>query len=98
MRVKILLQTAFLALGVFSYPLTSLGQASSGQVSSDYKIGASDVLIIDLVGEKDLPHEFPVSGNGTITYPFLDQVSVAGKTSAEIRDILTAMLDKDYFV
>jgi len=68
------------------------------QASSDYKIVPSDVLVIEIVGEEKLAKEFRVSLNGTISFPFLDTVTVAGKTAAEIKEELTEMLDRDYFV
>lgn len=76
----------------------AINTARSQGNSSDYKISPLDILVIDLVGEKDLPREFRVSRTGTIDYPYLTQVEVAGKTTAEIKDLLTELLDKDYFV
>lgn len=71
---------------------------SYSQAGSDYKIAPLDVLVIDLVGEKDLQREFRVSRTGTIDYPYVEKVEVAGKTTSEVKDVLTALLDKDYFV
>jgi polysaccharide biosynthesis/export protein VpsN len=71
---------------------------SYSQGGSDYKIAPLDILVIDLVGEKDLQREFRVSRTGTIDYPYLEKVEVAGKTTSEVKDTLTELLDKDYFV
>ena len=71
---------------------------SFSQEGSDYKISPGDILLIDLVGEKDLTREFRVSRTGTIDYPYIETVEVAGKTTAGIKDLLTKLLDKDYFV
>jgi polysaccharide export outer membrane protein len=71
---------------------------SRAQVGSDYKIAPNDVIVIDVFGEKDLSREFRVSKTGTINYYFLKEVQVAGKTTTEVRQMLTEMLDKDYLV
>jgi protein involved in polysaccharide export with SLBB domain len=68
------------------------------QVRSDYKIAPNDIIIIDVFGEKDFSREFRVSATGTINYYFLKEVKVAGKTTSEVREMLTEMLDKDYLV
>src|SRR5687767_1001595 len=69
-----------------------------GQVRSDYRIAPNDIIVIDVFGEKDLSKEFRVSGTGTINYYFLGEVTVAGKTTSEVRDALTADLNRDYLV
>jgi polysaccharide biosynthesis/export protein VpsN len=68
------------------------------EAGPDYKISPEDILVIQVVGEKDLPTEFRVSGSGTIDFPFLKQVEVAGKTPAEVKQKITELLDKDYLV
>ena len=68
------------------------------QVLSDYKITANDTIIIDVFGEKELSREFRVSATGTINYYFLGEVKVAGKTTAEVRELLNEELNRDYLV
>ena len=68
------------------------------QARSDYKIAPNDVIVIDVFGEKDFSREFRVSQSGTINYYFLKEVRVAGKTTSEMREMLTVLLDKDYLV
>jgi len=68
------------------------------QARFDYKIVPNDVIIIDVFGEKDFSREFRVAQTGTINYFFLKEVKVAGKTTAEVRGMLTEMLNKDYLV
>jgi polysaccharide biosynthesis/export protein VpsN len=84
-----------LALAIAGQLALSSGYA---QVRSDYKIAPHDIIIIDIFGEKDLSREFRVSATGTINYFFLGEVSVAGKTTTEVRDELTKLLDADYLV
>jgi polysaccharide export outer membrane protein len=65
---------------------------------ADRKIAPQDILNILIVGEKDLPIEFPVSATGTIFFPFLESVEVKDKTPAEVAAIIKEALAKDYFV
>lgn len=62
------------------------------------KIAGNDLLVITIVGEKDLQTEFRVSTSGTIQFPFIDEVSVVGMTPSELRANLRGLLMKDYFV
>lgn len=71
---------------------------SRAQVGSDYKIAPSDVLVIEVIGERDLTKEFRVSRTGEISFPYLDSVTVVGKTVVEIKELITELLDKDYIV
>lgn len=64
----------------------------------DYKIAAQDIIVVDVVGEKDLSREFRVSSSGTITFPWLGNVEVKNKTPAEVETLLREGLDKDYLV
>jgi polysaccharide export outer membrane protein len=68
------------------------------QVRSDYQIAPNDIIIVDVFGEKDLSREFRVSATGTINYYFLGEVKVSGKTTAEVRELLTEELNRDYLV
>ena len=64
----------------------------------DYKIAALDVLVIDVVNEKDLPKEFKVTAKGEIPFPYLENIKVAGFTAEEIQNELKEKLQKDYLV
>ena len=71
---------------------------ASAQALSDYKIAPNDIIIVDVFGEKDLSREFRVSATGTINYYFLGEVKVAGRTTAEVRELLIQELNRDYLV
>jgi len=62
------------------------------------RIASNDILSITIVGERDLQTEFRVSSGGSIQFPFLEEVNVAGLTPAELRAQLRDLLQKDYFV
>jgi len=74
-------------------------QAPVETVEVDRKIAALDIIVVDVVGEKDLTNkEFRVSSSGTITYPFLGSLEVKGKTPAELETMIRDQLGKDYIV
>jgi len=64
----------------------------------DHKIAPLDIIMIDVVGEKDLSKELLVSSSGTITFPFLGSIEVKSKTPAEVEKLLKEKLGKDYLV
>jgi len=84
----------FVALDGRSDEDASRNEAAEG----DHKIAPLDVIMIDVVGEKDLSKELRVSTSGTITFPFLGSIEVKGKTPAEVESLLKEKLEKDYLV
>src|ERR1051325_1005077 len=86
---------AFLfAIGLMVSP--AFGQAED--LSADYKVSPQDTLVIAVVGEKDLTQDCRVNTSGTISFAWLSNVEVAGKTAAEIEQHIRKLLDKDYLV
>src|ERR1051325_7012111 len=67
-------------------------------LNPDYKVCPQDTLVIAVVGEKDLTQDCRVNTSGTISFAWLSNVEVAGKTSAEVEQYLRKLLDKDYLV
>ena len=64
----------------------------------DRKISPSDVIIVEVFGEKELSGEHRVQQSGTITYPLLGEVEVAGKTPGQVSRLLQQKLQADYLV
>lgn len=90
----------FLRLGAFVFALFlsfSLSTAQ-GQVSAQYKIAPQDILIIDVVGEKELMREVRVGADGKVSFAWFSDIGVTGKTIAEVEKEIRDMLDKDYIV
>jgi protein involved in polysaccharide export with SLBB domain len=72
---------------------------ATADVSGDYKLSASDVILVTVFMEKDLSGEFRVSGNGEITFPLLVAVKVTGRTPAEVeKDIRERLINEDFMV
>jgi polysaccharide export outer membrane protein len=83
----------FAAVVLFS-PIAARGDDSL----VDYKISPNDILSINVIGERDLLQDCRVTSSGMITYAWLSNVEVAGKTSAEVEQVLRKLLDQDYLV
>ena len=62
-------------------------------------LGPGDLFEVSLVGEKDLPKEFRVQPDGTIDFPYLDRLTVAGLEPQQIEELLkTNLIDKKILV
>ncbi len=72
-------------------PATAKPQ-SPPQASSTYVIGATDVLKIRVFGEDQYNGDYNVDGDGSITFPLLGRIAVAGKTTRQIEEDLTKAL------
>jgi polysaccharide export outer membrane protein len=64
--------------------------------SSAYLVGPNDVLGIKVLGEAELSSTYAVDSDGTIRFPFLDRVPVAGKSVQEIEFALTKLLSEGF--
>jgi polysaccharide biosynthesis/export protein VpsN len=88
--------------------LALLGMASTWAADGDgterleellgYRVGVGERLNILVVGEEDLTVSLPIGEYGTIFYPLLGELTVAGLTVAEIGALVTKKLKGDYLV
>jgi len=62
--------------------------------SSDYVIGSDDVLHISVWKEPDLTETLPVRPDGKISMPLLNDITAAGLTPLQLRDVITERLRK----
>ena len=66
---------------------------------TNYTLNAGDTIRIYVYGEPDLTFQSLLIGqNGRISYPFLGELKVAGKTAAQVQDQLTTGLKPDYLI
>jgi protein involved in polysaccharide export with SLBB domain len=61
-------------------------------VERNTTLGPGDLLTIEVVGEKELPKEYQVFSDGTIEFPYLDKVPVAGLEPHQVVDTIKAKL------
>jgi polysaccharide export outer membrane protein len=57
----------------------AFAQDTAPPAAPDYVVGASDVLMVTVWKQVDLTGKFEVAKDGTIAFPLLGRVQVAGK-------------------
>lgn len=70
----------------------------TGVAASNYALKANDEIEIRVFRNSELDGTRRISKDGTINFPLLGIVNVAGKTTYEAAAHLAALLDKDYLV
>ena len=76
-------------------PVVAPRPAGSPVVSSEtYQLSPGDIIYVSVEGEELLTRECQVNGAGTISYPMLGDVPVAGLTSAGLQAALQEGLQK----
>jgi polysaccharide export outer membrane protein len=51
-------------------------------------VGPGDVFEVSVLGEKEIPKEFRVQPDGTVDFPYLDRIVVAGLEPQQIEELL----------
>lgn len=72
-------------------------QAQSNSLN-DYTLGSGDVVKIEVFGQADLTFETRLSNVGIISYPFLGDIRLSGKTVDEIESLIDDGLRGDYLI
>ena len=79
--------------------LLSISQTVIAAGSSlQYKLGTGDMVRIQVYDEEDLYLEARVSDSGTISYPFLGELTVSLSTPAELESFISEKLKGDYLI
>jgi len=63
-----------------------------------YRVGISDTLAVEAFTHDEITGDFTVEEDGTITFPLLGPVEVAGLTTSQVSRVLEGLLEKDYYV
>jgi polysaccharide biosynthesis/export protein len=71
-------------------------QPAPAAFNATYQIGASDVLSVKVFNEDPLSNKYVVDSDGSITFPLIGRVQVAGKTTREVEEHLTKLLQPEY--
>jgi polysaccharide export outer membrane protein len=64
--------------------------------NQEYKVGANDVLEVSIYDQPDLSRKITVLQDGTINFPLIGSIQVAGKSVSEISELIRELLEKDY--
>lgn len=89
-RLKAFLVWAMLLVSPMSF--------AEGKGLSDYPLGSGDLLSIQVFGEEDLSIEVRLSDAGTVSYPFLGELRVAGKSISQLSELIRSRLADGYLV
>ena len=73
-------------------PFGTQGKSAAYEYSTGYKVGAGDRITVKVAGETDLSGDHLIDGSGNISMPFVQTVSVAGMTTAQIERLIRARL------
>ncbi len=91
-----------LACVAFAQPSASVdAQVVSEQVVADgneYRLGAGDIIRIQVFGEPDLSMTVQLSQLGTFTYPYLGELRVVGSTVSDVQKMIAQGLDGDFLL
>ncbi len=63
-----------------------------------YQLGLGDHIRIQVTGEDDMTVEAVIGESGTISYPYLGDIRVTGRTVAELDKLITDKLTGPYLV
>lgn len=84
-----------LAFGAFAVACggsTQTEPVSLNEASENTTLGPGDIFRLEIVGEADLPTEFQVANDGTVTFPYVGVKKVSGlepqKISSLVREAL----------
>jgi polysaccharide export outer membrane protein len=94
-RARIAVQVVVRLLMIAALVKTAVpacAQDAAAAAAPDYVVGAPDVLMITVWKQLDLTGKFEVAKDGTIAFPLLGSVQVAGKKVPAIEKELTAAL------
>lgn len=67
-------------------------------IAADYLLGPGDVVSINVYDYPELLTETRVSDSGSITFPLIGEVSVGGKSPAEVEKLITSALSSGGFI
>ena len=96
----------FLAVLAFSSCSAMNSSSTAGSISTrpagtsedpDVRLGPGDIISIKSYTDSLPSGDFPISRSGTIIYPYIGEVKVAGHTTSEIQDIIIQKLRDGFF-
>ena len=105
---RLFVRRLFAAACAATWLLSAAGCAHNGQSppplpkndvkgsKSGTQLGAGDVFTVQVYGEKELSGKFRVSASGTIEYPLVGTVRVAGMSPPDVAKILRKKLSEGF--
>jgi polysaccharide biosynthesis/export protein VpsN len=72
--------------------------SSAIDISGSYKLSPADAIDVQVFGEAELSKEYTISENGTISFPLLGTLKIAGLKAAQIERLITKKLQKGFLL
>jgi polysaccharide export outer membrane protein len=85
-----------IAIYVWAFALVCAALAAAQGRDPSYRVGPRDLIDVKVFEDDKINGQRRVSENGTISLPLLNDVAVAGKTTAEIALVLKTLLEEKY--
>ncbi|KMT64458.1 polysaccharide biosynthesis/export family protein [Catenovulum maritimum] len=76
--------------------LVFLWSGTLNAAQNDYILGTGDAIQILVYDEPDLTFQTHIGKDGDITFPFLGEIKISGKTTRQVQNIITEGLRGDY--
>lgn len=87
------------ALFLLVFGQLALANPAPAMGHSQYRLDSGDVISIRVFGEEDLSFEaLRLTDAGTFSYPFMGEVRAAGRTAAELEELIIVGLKGDYLI
>lgn len=87
-----------LASGAFAFacgPATTQEPPRLAAATENTTLGPGDVFRMEIVGEKEIPTEFQVAADGTVTFPYVHVMKVSGLEPQEVsRAVRAALIER----
>ncbi|WP_432462964.1 SLBB domain-containing protein [Agarivorans sp. QJM3NY_33] len=81
-------------LDVFATQPATFAPLSNVPVTDNYRLGPGDTLVVQLFGKENNKFEFRVNRYGSISFPELGPVNIAGLTFSEAKDLLSQTISE----
>ena len=73
-------------------------QAHAQAEQDGYLLGPGDHVQIRVFGEEDLTVDIRLNATGVVSYPFLGELQISGKTSTQVEQIIVDGLKPDFLI
>jgi polysaccharide biosynthesis/export protein len=81
---------------LFIGPPKTFAPAGDVPVSADYVIGPGDTVIVQLVGKENVEHDLVVTRDGTLLFPGLGPIAVAGMKFSQLQKELSNRVARQF--
>lgn len=96
--MKYILSFMIMLIGLLALPAPAMSDEGLAEAVASYRLGVGDRVRIQVYQEDDLSIEADIRPDGTIAYPLLGEVKLAGLTLDEAIATLDKRLRGDYLV